>query len=225
MSQWCWQKDTQKNETLSFISDHKNSRHTIKIFLQMACENIVHTGDPISGKHFDHFNTQMGCVWSPAVAQWTEPQLRRLVAGHTPQRSGSHPGQVMWDQWRTKWYWGRIPQILPFLLTILITLTAPLSSIILSSTLYSLTTYSINKRKNPKKNKQYFKIFTGLRYKLISYADIYWFEPRTITCLSRLNAKVAPWSSFQIFTHPPLVISFLSHAIHYIFCSWKSIVK
>jgi hypothetical protein len=72
---------------------------------------------------------------------------------------------------------------------------------------------------------QYFNIFIEFRYKIISYAGIYWFEPWTVTCLSRLNAKVVPWSSFQIFTHPPFMISFPSHVIHCICCSWKSIVK
>jgi hypothetical protein len=46
-------------------------------------------------------------------------QLRRLVAGFPPWWEGgyspashhggpgSSPGQVMWDLWLTKWYWGR----------------------------------------------------------------------------------------------------------------------
>jgi hypothetical protein len=166
-------------------------------------------------------------MWCLLETQFLENILtsisRRCTVDRATAQAVSHrpptAGQVLWDLWWTKWYWGRIPQILSFLLTILIPPTVPHSSITLSSTLFGLDAYSVNKIY------QYFKIFIGVWYKLISYAEICWFEPLTVTCLSRFNADVVPWSSFQIFTHPPFMISFLSQVIHCIFCSWKSVVK
>jgi hypothetical protein len=34
------------------------------------------------------------------------PQLKRLVAGFSPQGPGFSPGLVKWDLWWTKWRWG-----------------------------------------------------------------------------------------------------------------------
>jgi hypothetical protein len=39
--------------------------------------------------------------------RWAVPWLRRLVAGLSPGRPGSHPNQSMWDLWWTEWYWDR----------------------------------------------------------------------------------------------------------------------